>query len=216
MRTSPTRLSPRWTCLPTCQHCTGVALGRGGTSTSPPRATLVQGHLGEIDLSWRWFTSCNFSQVHLGENEVQLGYCFVDGLDRSLWWITSCNSTQVHFSNFEVQLASTSLDFKITSVDLSPSRWSPTPNDIGLQLEYNLYIYISCTCYNPWFKHNSLLIFCFINTILTIALPLLWPGSRVVVVVVIVIRRRFWRLLARTMSLFLRPFPRIMLFQSCF
>ena len=73
---SPTRLSPRWTCLPSCQHCTEVAL-----------VVLL---LLLVQLQFK-ATLCNFSHVHL------------NGLNRSLWWITSCNSTQVHFGNFEVQ-----------------------------------------------------------------------------------------------------------------
>ena len=58
--------SPRWTS--TWPQCTCAA----------PRATSAE-------WSQRWSTSCNFSQVHLGQVEVQLGFA---SLDFNLTWTT--------------------------------------------------------------------------------------------------------------------------------
>ena len=52
----------------------GVGLHRLGASPSPSstRLRLVELGLGLGGLEWsqRWFTSCNFSQVHLGQVEL--------------------------------------------------------------------------------------------------------------------------------------------------
>ena len=86
-------------------------------SPSSTRLRLVELglRLGGLEWSQRWSTSCNFSQVHLG----QVG---LDGLYWSLWWITSCNSTQVQFGQVQVQLGFASLNLNLTSLNLRPSR----------------------------------------------------------------------------------------------
>ena len=172
-----TSAPPRCTCLPTCQHCTEVALGgeqvhQGQVhlgqvevqlgfaslnfnlasmdlalmylfssscnfSSRPPRPSpsstrlrLVELGLGLGGLEWsqRWSTSCNFSQVHLGQVEVQLGFASLDFNLASMDLIGVCGGSpratpmKYNFGQVEVQLGFASLDFNLTSMDLSPSR----------------------------------------------------------------------------------------------
>ena len=170
-----TSAPPRCTCLPTCQHCTEVALGGAQVhccqvhlgqvevqlgfaslnfnlasmdlasmylccsscnfSSRPPRPSpsstrlrLVELGLGLSGLEWsqRWSTSCNFSQVHLGQVEVQLGFASLDFNLASMDLIGVCGGSpratpmKSNFGPVEVQLGFASLDFNLTEIGLQP------------------------------------------------------------------------------------------------
>ena len=134
---------------------------------SPPRATSAHGHLvqvnvhvhglglGGLEWSQRWFTSCNFSQVHLGRVEVQLGFASLDFNSASMDLIGVCGGSpratplKFNFCNLKfnfstwsstrlrlVELQVEKLNFKLQKLNLRPSRWSSTPITVELNIMY--------------------------------------------------------------------------------
>ena len=137
-RTSPSRLSPRWTCLPTRWLCIEVAL-------SDPPQTSLQCWLASVDLpsisstfnwSCTWWTNVNSNAMLTRREDKSPNSMDLIGICGKSPHATPLKSTSVILKS---NSASASLDFKITSVDLSPSRWSPTPNNIGLQLKSQIW-----------------------------------------------------------------------------
>ena len=80
--------------------------------------------LGGLEWSQRWFTSCNFSQVHLGQVEVQLGFASLDINLASMDFIGVCGGSpratplKFNFGQVEVQLGFASLNFNLTKIEL--------------------------------------------------------------------------------------------------
>ena len=97
-------------------------------SPSSTRLRLVELGLGLGGLEWsqRWSTSCNFSQVHLGQVEVQLGFASLDFNLASMDLIGVCGGSpratpmKSNFGQVEVQLGFASLDFNLTEIGLQP------------------------------------------------------------------------------------------------
>ena len=97
-------------------------------SPSSTRLRLVELGLGLSGLEWsqRWSTSCNFSQVHLGQVEVQLGFASLDFNLASMDLIGVCGGSpratpmKSNFGQVEVQLGFASLDFNLTEIGLQP------------------------------------------------------------------------------------------------
>ena len=165
---------PRWTCLPPCQHCTGVALelhskeeeqahlgnftamyisssSSCNSSSRPPQwnwsSTLLPPRWTTIPTQWprvestlvhrvqlqsspsRW----NWSPTWLEAASLDFNFTSMDliGVCGGSPRAAPLKSTSVILKS---NSACASFDSKIASVDLSPSRWSPTPNNIGLQL----------------------------------------------------------------------------------
>ena len=95
-------------------------------SPSSTRLRLVELGLGLGGLEWsqRWFTSCNFSQVHLGQVEVQLGFASLDFNLASMDLIGVCGGSpratplKFNFGQVEVQLGFASLNFNLTKIEL--------------------------------------------------------------------------------------------------
>ena len=95
-------------------------------SPSSTRLRLVELGLGLGGLEWsqRWSTSCNFSQVHLGQVEVQLGFASLDFNLASMDLIGVCGGSpratplKFNFGQVEVQLGFASLNFNLASMDL--------------------------------------------------------------------------------------------------
>ena len=128
-----TSAPPRCTCLPTCQHCTEVALGGAQVHRGQVHLGQVEVQLGfaslnfnlaSMDLASMYLcsSSCNFSSrpprpssTWLRLVELGLG---LGGLEWSQCWFTSCNFSQVHLDRVEVQLGFASLDFNLASMDL--------------------------------------------------------------------------------------------------
>ena len=100
-------------------------------SPSSTRLRLVELGLGLSGLEWsqRWSTSCNFSQVHLGQVEVQLGFASLDFNLASMDLIGVCGGSpratpmKSNVGPVEVQLGFASLDFNLTEIGL---HWSCT------------------------------------------------------------------------------------------
>ena len=97
-------------------------------SPSSTRLRLVELGLGLGGLEWsqRWSTSCNFSQVHLGQVEVQLGFASLDFNLASMDLTGVCGGSpratpmKYNFGQVEVQLGFASLDFNLTEIVLQP------------------------------------------------------------------------------------------------
>ena len=95
-------------------------------SPSSTRLRLVELGLGLGGLEWsqRWSTSCNFSQVHLGQVEVQLGAASLDFNLASMDLIGVCGGSpratpmKYNFGQVEVQLGFASLNFNLTKIEL--------------------------------------------------------------------------------------------------
>ena len=116
--------------LPTCQHCTEVALGGAQVHLGQVEVQLgfasLNFNLASMDLASMYLccSSCNFSSrpprpspssTRLRLVELGLG---LGGLEWSQRWSTSCNFSQVHLGQVEVQLGFASLDFNLASMDL--------------------------------------------------------------------------------------------------
>ena len=86
-------------------------------SPSSTRLRLVELGLGLSGLEWsqRWSTSCNFSQVHLGQVEVQLGFASLDFNLASMDLIGVCGgsprATPLKFNFGQVELETKSVKF---------------------------------------------------------------------------------------------------------
>ena len=95
-------------------------------SPSSTRLRLVELGLGGLEWSQRWSTSCNFSQVHLGQVEVQLGFASLDFNLASMDLTGVCGGSpratpmKYNFGQVEVQLGFASLDFNLTEIVLQP------------------------------------------------------------------------------------------------
>ena len=95
-------------------------------SPSSTRLRLVELGLGLGGLEWsqRWSISCNFSQVHLGQVEVQLGAASLDFNLASMDLIGVCGGSpratplKFNFGQVEVQLGFASLNFNLTKIEL--------------------------------------------------------------------------------------------------
>ena len=121
-RTSPTRLKPR-------------------TLDLPPNS---------LTLHWsctRWSTRDSSAMLtHWRDKSISLDFNFtlmdLFGVFGGSPRATPIKSTLVILKS---NSASATLDFKITSVDLRLSRWSPTPNNIGFQFKSQIWDLIGST-----------------------------------------------------------------------
>ena len=103
-------------------QCNVDELG-GKYTEAEPRCTCPP-YESTLQSSQRWFTLCNFSQVHLGQVEVQLGFASLDFNLASMDLTGVCGGSpratplKFNFGQVEVQLGFASLNFNLTKIEL--------------------------------------------------------------------------------------------------
>ena len=119
-RTSPTRLVPRWTCLPPCQHCTGVALELHSKEEE-------QAHLGNFTaMYFSSSSSCNSSsrppQWNWSSTLLPPRWTTIPTqwprVESTLVHRVQLQSSPSRWNWSPTRLEAASLDFNFTSMDL--------------------------------------------------------------------------------------------------